>query len=67
MLENRDPKELNEHLTDTEIMRAIRSLDPDLCAETKRDDTGTAVGICIMLLTGLTSALTYAGLYFWRR
>ena len=52
MLKNRGPMELNEHLTDTETMWAIRHLDPDLCAGTTRNDTGTAVGICIMLLTG---------------
>jgi len=55
--------ELNEHLTDAEIMRAIRYLDPDLCAEKAGEDTGTAVGIGITLLTALAGALTYIGLY----
>jgi hypothetical protein len=30
MLENHEPIKLNEHLTDAEIMWAIRYLDPDL-------------------------------------
>ena len=55
--------EFNEHLTATEIMRAIRYLDPDLCAEEAEEDTGTVVGIGISLLTALTGALTYISLY----
>lgn len=63
MQENHEMMELDEHLTDAEIVRAIRYLDPDLCAEKAVDDTGTAVGIGITLLTALTGALTYIGLY----
>jgi hypothetical protein len=63
MQDNHEMMELNEHLTDAEIMRAIRYLDPDLCAEKAGEDTGTAVGIGITLLTALTGALTYIGLY----
>ena len=63
MQNNHEMMELNEHLTDAEIMRAIRYLDPDLCAEKAGEDTGTAVGIGITLLTALTGALTYIGLY----
>jgi hypothetical protein len=63
MQENHKMMELNEHLTDAEIMRAIRYLDPDLCAEKAGEDTGTAVGIGITLLTALAGALTYIGLY----
>lgn len=55
--------ELNEYLTDGEIMRAIRYLDPDLCADKAGEDTGTAVGIGITLLAALSGALTYIGLY----
>jgi len=55
--------ELNEHLTDAEIVRAIRYLDPDICTEKAEEDTGTVVGIGVTLLTALTGALTYVGLY----
>lgn len=54
---------LNEHLTDAEIMRTIRYLDPDSCTEKTGEDAGTVVGICITLLAALTAALTYIGLY----
>ena len=63
MQENHEMMELNEHLTDDEIMRAIHYLDPDLCTGTSREDTRTAVGIGITLLTALTGALAYIGLY----
>jgi hypothetical protein len=63
MQDNHEMMELNEHLADAEIMWAIRYLDPDLCAEKAAEDTGTAVGIGITLLTALTGALTYIGLY----
>ena len=63
MQENREMMALNEHLTDAEIVRAIRYLDPDLCTDKALEDTGTAVGIGIALLTALTGALTYIGLY----
>jgi hypothetical protein len=55
--------EPNEYLTDAEIVRAIRYLDPDLCAEGAEEHTGTSVGIGISLLTALTAALTYIGFY----
>jgi hypothetical protein len=63
MKENHEMTEFNEQLTDAEIMWAIRYLDPDLCAATSGEDTGTVVGIGITLLTALTGALTYVGLY----
>jgi hypothetical protein len=63
MQNNHEMMELNEYLKDAEIVRAIRYLDPDLCAERAEEDTGTVVGIGITLLTGLTRALTYIGLY----
>jgi hypothetical protein len=63
MQENSKPIELNEHLTDAEISRAIRYLDPDLCAQRAGKCAGTIVEICITLLTGLTGALTYICLY----
>jgi hypothetical protein len=63
MQDNREMMKLNEHLTDAEIVRAIRYLDPDLCAKKTEEDTGTAVGIGVALLTALTVALTYVGLY----
>ena len=63
MQESGEMMELNEHLTDVEIMRAVRYLDPDLCTERTRKKTGTLVGICITLLTGLISAITYIFLY----
>ena len=63
MQENREMMALNEHLTDAEIVRAIRYLDPDLCTDKALEDTGTVVGIGVTLLTALTGALTYVGLY----
>ncbi len=63
MQDNDEMMELDEHRMDAEIMRAIRYLDPDLCAERAEEDTGTVVGIGITLLTALAGALTYIGLY----
>lgn len=63
MQESGEMMEINEHLTDVEIMRAVRYLDPDVCAERTRKNAGTFVGICIALLTGLMSAITYICLY----
>jgi hypothetical protein len=65
MQENRELRELNEHLTDAEITRAISYLDPDLCGEKAGEDARALIGICITLLTGLTSATTYICLYMW--
>ena len=63
MQENRETMEFNEHLTDVEIVRAIRYLDPETCADKAEGDTSTVVGIGITLLTALAGALTYIGLY----
>jgi hypothetical protein len=63
MQDNDEMMELDEHRMDAEIMRPIRYLDPDLCAERAEEDTGTAVGIGIILLTALTHALTCISLY----
>ena len=63
MQENRELRELNELLTDAEITRAIRYLDPDVCAERTGEDDGTLVGIWITLLTGFTEAITCICLY----
>jgi len=63
MQEDQEMTELNERLTDAEIIRAIRYLDPDLCPEMTEEDAGTVVGIGITLLTALTSTLTSISLY----
>ena len=63
MQKNHEMMGLNEHLTDAEIIRAIRYLDPDLRAETVGEDAGTATGIGITLLAALAGALTYIALY----
>jgi hypothetical protein len=63
MQENYEIVELNEHLTDAEIIWAIRYLDPDLCAENAVEDTGTVVGISFFFVAVLTGALEYIGLY----
>jgi hypothetical protein len=63
MQENHELMELNEHLTDAEMMWAIRYLDPDSCAEKAEEVMGTIVGISITLLIALTGALTYICLY----
>ena len=54
---------LNGNLTDDEIMRAIRYLDPDSSAEKTGKEAGTIVGICITLLIALTGVLTCICLY----
>ena len=53
----------NERLTDAEIMRSIRYLDPDVCAERTGEDAGTILGICIALVIFLAGALAYVWLY----
>ena len=63
MQEDHEMLEFNERLTDGEIMRAIRYLDPDLCADKAGENIGTAVGIGITLLAALAGALTYIGVY----
>jgi hypothetical protein len=63
MQEDHEMMGFNEPLTDGEIMLAIRYLDPDLCADKAGENTGTAVGIGITLLTALAGALTYIGVY----
>lgn len=63
MQENHEMMELNEHLTDDEVMRAIHYLDPDSCAGKSGKDTRPGTGIGITLLTALTGALAYIGLY----
>jgi tetrahydromethanopterin S-methyltransferase subunit G len=66
MQENNELMEFNRHLTDAEIAWAIRYLDPDLCAQRAGKDAGRLVGICIILITGLTGALSYICLYMRR-
>lgn len=66
MLENQEWRESLECGTESEILSAIRYLDPDLELESTGQDAGTACGTCIALLIGLTSAMTYICLYFWR-
>ena len=63
MQENHEMMDLSEHLTDAEVERAIRYLDPDLRAEQNEEGTSTVVGIGITLLTALTDALTSISLY----
>jgi hypothetical protein len=63
MHDDHEMMELTEYLADAEIMRAIRYLDPDLCVEKAEEDPSTVVGIGVALLTALTGALTYVGLY----
>ena len=63
MQEGLEMMKFNEHLADGEIVQAIRYLDPDLCADKAGENTGTAVGIGITLMTALAGALTYIGLY----
>ena len=63
MQDDHEMMELNEYLADAELVRAIRYLDPDLCAERAEEHTCTVVGIGISLLTALTGALTHISLY----
>jgi hypothetical protein len=52
-----------EHMTDSEVLRAIRYLDPDFSAEGTGEDAGTDLGISFSLTTVLAGALAYVGLY----
>jgi hypothetical protein len=45
MQDNHEMMELNEYLTDAEIVRAIRYLDPDFSTERTEEDAGTALEI----------------------
>jgi hypothetical protein len=63
MQENHEMMDLNEHLTDAQIIWAIRYLDPDLCTEKTEGDAGAVVGIGISLLKALTGALTSISIY----
>jgi hypothetical protein len=58
MQKNREPA-APEHMTDAEIMLAIRYLDPDLTAHRTAVEGGTILGICITLLTMLPGAMSY--------
>lgn len=59
MQENRERIVDAERLTDAEIMRAIRYLDPDIYGERTREDASTILVICITLLIFFTGALAY--------
>ena len=63
MQNNHEMMELNEYLTDAEIVRVIRYLDPDFSTERTEEYAGTALGISFALTTALTGALVYIGLY----
>ena len=52
-----------EHMTDSEVLRSLRYLDPDFSAEGTGEDPGTLLRISFTLTTALTGALTYIGLY----
>jgi len=52
-----------EHMTESEILRAIRYLDPDFSAERTGADAGTVLGISLTLTTALAGALVYIGFY----
>ena len=63
MQENRELIKINKHLTNAQIMGAIRYLDPDPRAEETGEDAGRVLGIGITWLIVLTGALAYIGLY----
>jgi hypothetical protein len=63
MQDNHEMMGLNTYLTDAEVMRAIRYLDPDLCAKQVGESAGTVEGIGANLLTAFTGALSCIGLY----
>jgi hypothetical protein len=52
-----------EHMSKSEILRAIRYLDPDLIAERTGEDACTVLGISLTLTAALAGALVYIGLY----
>lgn len=66
MLENYQRRESLESITEAEILSAIRYLDPDLKLERTGQNAGSVSGICITLLTMLTSVVAYICLHFWR-
>jgi hypothetical protein len=50
----------NKRLTHAEIMRAIRYLDRDVCAERTGEDAGTILGFFITFVAVLIGALAYS-------
>ena len=66
MLENREWRESIECGTESEVLSAIRYLDPDFEPERTVQDGDTRCGICIILLTMLTGVVAYICHYFWR-
>ena len=52
-----------EHITDEEIITAIRYLDPDSIRKSSVDNSSTVLIICMSLIVLLLGALAYIWLY----
>ncbi len=62
-MQNNDELMSFEHMTDSEVLRAILYLDPDFIAERTGEDAGAVLRSSFTLMTALTGALAYIGLY----
>ena len=62
-MQNNDELMIFERMTDSEVLRAIRYLDPDFIAEGSGEDAGAVLRSSFTLITVLTGALAYLGLY----
>ena len=71
MREKHELRTLVEHITDEEIMSAIRYLDPDRSdernlrpsSERNVDHNGTALALCVSFLVLLLGGMAYIWLY----
>jgi hypothetical protein len=66
MLENQEWRESLECGTESEVLLAIRYLDPDLEPERIQWDASETCGVVITLLTAIVGVVTYICLYFGR-
>ena len=64
MRENHDLRVPVEHITDSEILSAIRYLDPDGGAERGSNISDAVLAICVSLVALLAGTLAYILLYF---
>jgi hypothetical protein len=62
-MQNTDELMSFQDMTDAEVLRVIRYLDPDFSAERTEEDAGAVLGISFTLTTVLTGVLVYIGLY----
>jgi hypothetical protein len=66
MLENQEWRESLECGSESEVLSAIRYLDPDLEPERIQRDASEICGVVIALLTAVVGAVTSISLHFGR-